>query len=409
VGARALQGWALRSAGRPEDAADAFLASAREATGERAADTLWNAVLCLDEAARAGRPGAVARANAVVDRVVAEHEGTGAAVRAHAWRVVRADVPRAEDVEALLAPSVPLEFAPAARRAAIEGLYRRFRALEGVERVAAARRALRAADDEAPLPGAEGTLDIRRRLEMSVATGDRARGAEALAALESRAEGDAAVARALDGEIAARRAQVALLERRTADALAAARTLAPETPWGRVAWQAAREAVAQDPGSGPLERAIVARAVALGAPPAEREGATVAAWARAEGDLLAHPDAAARAAGDAAGALAAVVVAAAREPTNADLALAEAALRIALGERERGLEALRDLLPRLPVGGAHWTAAKALQVRTLAAQEPRRARQVLDQARALVGAWGDGPSAEELRALDRALPRSDEP
>lgn len=439
VGARALQGWALRGAGRPEAAADAFLASAKGATGERAADTLWNAVLCLDEATRAGSPAAAERAHAIVERVVAEHEGTGAAVRAHAWRVVHAEIPLAADVDALLAPTIPAELAPAARRAAIEGLYRRFRTLKGAERTAAARLALRAADDEIAPPGAEGTLDLRRRLEMSMATEDRARAAEALAALEARAERDAALAVALAEELAARRVQIARIERRTADALAAAQGLDPDTPWGRVGWRAARDAVVRDPASGAEERALTARAVVRGTPESERRSAEVAAWARAEAALRTEVEGASRTAGDPRGApdagaargaagdarapaasaapgsedarsaAAAVAVALARDPTNADLALAEVEIRLALGERERALEALRKALARLPVGSEQWLAGKALQVRAVAAEDPARARLLLDQARGLAGGWGEGASADALRALDRSVPGGPRP
>jgi hypothetical protein len=366
AGARALQGWALRGAGRLVEAADAFEASARNSTGDRAADTLWSAVLCLDEAARVGQAGGErepdprVRADALVDRVAAEHAGTQAAVRAHAWRVVRASTPDVADIDALLAPSVPAELAPAARKAALEGLYRRFRTTEGVDRLSAARKALAVGDAEQVDPGQDGTLELRRRLELGVAVDDRTRSAESLAAIEVRTERDADLAQSLAAELAARRTQIAALDRRASEALAAARELAPSSAWGRVAWRAAREAAARDPAATAVQRAIAARAVVQGWPDvAQVPAVETVAWANAEVALLAdmeqRADGASASEGDAPGAAAALASARARDAQDVDVALADASLRWAMGDRAGADEVLRTVLVKLPTGSPAWS------------------------------------------------------
>ncbi|MFO0783984.1 MAG: hypothetical protein U0636_09910 [Phycisphaerales bacterium] len=153
--------------------------------------------------------------------------------------------PAQADIEALLSAEVPTELAPAARKAALEGLYRRFRTLAGADRAAAARRALGLGDAEPPGAGDDGTAELRRRVEMAVGVDDATRAAESLAALEARAEQRPALAQQLAQELAARRVQVAALTGKVAQAMDAARATDPATPWSRVAWRAARRAAAR--------------------------------------------------------------------------------------------------------------------------------------------------------------------
>lgn len=419
AGARALQGWALRGAEQWVPAADAFEASAQSASGDRAAEALWSAVLCLDRAQRAQDGGArderiAERLAALVARVAREHSSTAAGTRAHAWRVVNTATPSETDIAALLSTAVPPELAPAARRAAIEGLYRRYRTLEGAERVAAARRALAVADQDLPDPGDNGTLDLRRRLEMGVAVDDRTRAAESLAALEARTARDDRLAAQLADELAARRAQIAALGGSTADALAAAQALDPQAPWGRVAWRAAFEAAERDAACTPAQRADAARgafAAAKASPKGQESGALIElmAYAQAEAALAATgaraPDLVER------GRAATEAVAQARQahPKRADLALTDAELRWALGDHAGAAEVLRSVLQGLTVATPEWLRAKAMQVRAMAAQDPQRARELLEQVRALAGDFGEGPTGDALRTLDQELPRGGGP
>lgn len=416
AGARALQGWALRGAEQWVSAADAFEASAQSASGDRAAEALWSAVLCLDRAQRAQDGAArdertAERLAALVERVAREHSATAAGTRAHAWRVVNTATPSETDIAALLSTAVPPELAPAARRAAIEGLYRRYRTLEGADRVAAARRALAVADQDLPDAGDNGTLDLRRRLEMGVAVDDRTRAAEALAALEARTARDERLAAQLADELAARRAQIAALGGSASDALAAAGAVDPLSAWGRVAWRAAFEAAERDAACTPAQRADAARGAfvaARGSPKGKETGAIVElmAYAQAEAALAASnagPNARAQAAA------AAVAEARQAHPKRTDLALTDAELRWALGDQAGASEVLRTVLQGLAVATPDWLRAKAMQVRAMAVQDPARARDLLEQVRALAGDFGEGPTGDALRALDHDLPKGGAP
>lgn len=398
AGARALEGHILRSAGRAREAGESFLLAAVPLSGDRAGDVRWLAVLAFDEAARApGQQALASRAAAAADAIIRDLPGTSAAVRARAWRVMRAESPATEDIDALLGGSVPAELAPAARRAAVDGLYRRFRAGSGDERRAAARRALAAGDDEPIGAGMEGVLELRRRIEMAIALDDAARASDALMLLAARADRPTP---ALVDEMAARRAQVAALEGRLDDARHEAASLDPAGPWGRVASASLLAAVVRSPEATDSVRAEAARAVVRGQP---RAGAMeTGAWLRAEAGL-------ARAGGDGfdrAGALQAAAEVRGAPGGSATVTLAEADLRGATGDGAGEAALLRDLLSRERTGSDAWFEAKAMQVEALASTDPVRARAMLEQVRQLATGFGDGPAADRLRALDARLPKS---
>jgi hypothetical protein len=397
AGARALEGHILRNAGRSREAGESFLLAAAPLSGDRAGDVRWLAVLSFDEASRApGQQALAARASATADAIVRELPATSAAVRARAWRVTRAESPATEDIDALLGGSVPAELAPAARRAAVDGLYRRFRSSGGDERRAAARRALAAGDDEPVGAGSEGVLELRRRIEMAIALDDAVRASDALMLLAARVERPAP---ALVDEMSARRAQVAALEGRLDDARREAASLDPAGPWGRVASASLLAAVVRSPEATDALRAEVARAVVKGQP---QPGASeTCAWLHAEAGL-------ARAGGggfDRAGALEAALQVRAAPGGSVTVMLAEADLRGATGDRAGEATLLRDVLSRERTGSDAWFEAKAMQVEALAASDPARARAMLEQVRQLASGFGDGPVADRLRALDVRLPK----
>jgi hypothetical protein len=403
AGARSLNGYVLRGAGRPAEAADAFLAASKDMQGDRAGDARWMAVLSLDEAMH--RPGGAPlakRLGETVDGIVRDLPETGAAVRARAWRTVHADVPTVADIDALLGDQVHVELAPAARRAALDGLYRRFRALAGEDRRVAARRALAAGDDVAAGGGEEGTLELRRRLEMAVALDDRMRAADALTGLEARVAGGADAA-ALGPELAARRAQIAALDGRLDDARSEVAALDPSSPWGRVAAASLLAAVARNPACGPEVRASVAKAAVAGqGSPGPAEAAM---WMRAEAELLRER----RPSVDRAGAERAGAEALRGNPRSAALLLADADLRSASGDAAGAADRLRTLLASAPIGSEQWYEAKAMQVEAIAATDGPKARSLLEQVRQLGNGFGEGASAARLDALDARLPRAAAP
>ena len=397
AGASGLRALVLRNLGRFAEAADAFRASAASLRGELAGDARWNAVLCLDEAARGGDAAARARCDREVDGIVAELPASRAAVRAHAWRASSSAEPAEADIEALLSDAVPNDLAPAARRAATEALHRRFRAATGSARSEFARRALEAGDGIAPT-GAEAVDELRRRCEMALAVGDLARLSAALDALEERLPPGSASS-ALAAEVAARRVQRAVLEGRYAAARDGLAALAPASPAGRAAATTLLSAALRDPSCEPSIRAVAARALAIGEEPPSAWA--VAAWLSAEAEILAAGGEGI----DPEGAASAARACRTNAPGEPRLLLAEAAFLVARGDGPGGAAAVAELLSRAEVGSAPWLAAKELQVRVLAATDPARARAVLEQARALAGGFGDGPEGERLRALDERLPR----
>jgi hypothetical protein len=259
-------------------------------------------------------------------------------------------------------------------------------------------------------PGDDGTAELRRRVELAIAVDDRSRAADALSAVEARAERSESLGLALSDELAARRAQVAALDHRGADAIAAVRGLQPGSPWGRVGWRAAREAVSRDAAASPVQRAMVARAVVMGAAAgngaesAPSSVADVVAWSTAEADLLRAPSADRSEAGDPAGAATWLARARQRAPRDADLAIADSELRWAMGDRAGAAEVLRMLLSQVTAGSPIWFSAKAMQIQATAAEDPAKARVLLEQVRQLAGGFGEGETATQLHALDKRLP-----
>jgi hypothetical protein len=400
AGARALRAFVLRSAGRLAEAADAYLAAAAQVQGERAGDARWSAVLCLDELAR----GSGADARSAADRrdreiaaISADLPGTGAAVRAAAWRVVHDARPSSADIDALLSDAVPVELSPAARRAALEGLYRRFSAATGDERLSEARRALAVGDGVPAGAGSDGVASIRRRLELAVAAADRVRAEDALAALEARVP-EESMADAQRDELRARRVQVAVIAGDVDRARADFERLPRDGAWTRAAARSLADATFTDPSAPPELRASVARAIVLGTaqPPQE----DLVRWIDAESALLR----AGAAAVDAEGAARAIAAALAASPDAQGLLLADAAFRSARGDLAGAARSVRAVLARAAAGTPDWFAAKALQVEALAAEDPRKARAVLDQVRRLGNGFGPGPAGDRLRSFDQSLP-----
>ena len=390
-GARALQGHILRGAGRPAEAADAFIVAADLLSGDRASEARWMAVTSLEAA------GSIDRARAQADRLVTEAPESIAGVRARAWRVAAAEVPSAEDIDALLGGGVPMELAGAARRAAMDALYRRFRASDGVERTASARRALAVADDEPAAAGPVGTVDVRRRLEMAVAVRDAPRARQALDALAARAGQDPALA----DERAARAAQVAALEGRLLEAMDWLDRVDAASPWSRVAATTVLAAVGSSVRAPAELRARVSKRLA-DAPDAGSAlpvGALLA-WIEAEAQLARSGHAGV----DRRGAIAAADRAVTAHPRDIPLALAAADFAAATGREARAQELVQRALSAEPVGSEGWLLAKAVQLEAMSVTDGPRARQMLDQVRQLTGGLGSGPGGDRLRSLDATLP-----
>jgi hypothetical protein len=205
---------------------------------------------------------------------------------------------------------------------------------------------------------------------------------------------------ALADVLAARRAQVAALEGRLEDARRESAALDPAGPWGRVASASLLAAVLRSPDAPDSVRAEVARSVVKGQP---RPGAAeTCGWLRAEAGLAR----AGKSGFDRAGALEAAAQVRAAPGGSVTVALAEAELRGAIGDRAAEAALLRDVLSRERTGSDAWFEAKAMQVEALAREDAPRARVLLEQVRQLASGFGDGPVADRLRALDARLPKS---
>lgn len=91
------------------------------------------------------------------------------------------------------------------------------------------------------------------------------------------------------------------------------------------------------------------------------------------------------------------------DPRNRTVLEAAAEFFEQSGDMEAALDALRSLLGGLPAGSEQWFEVKVRLLTILAKEDPARARQVLDQHRALYPEMGPAPFGERLRTLDRQL------
>ncbi|MFO0874893.1 MAG: hypothetical protein U0575_13105 [Phycisphaerales bacterium] len=446
--AQAMLGWCRYYQGRMVDASNAFAEAASRQEGNDAAESLWMAIVSLDRLRGAGATTDVdarlrSQLDGLVGRFLAEHPSSPRAPHLVLRRARGAEQPTMDLAEQLLSVPSNSDAHADAQRQAVQVLYELFRAAKGAERDALARRLLATT---APMLDAEGgrlaemdsagreahLLRVRQTLEAALEPGvDRHELARTR--LDELAQAGAAGwvdLAPIAPELAFRRLQVHLASGETADAERVARGLvaqAPDATWRR----AVERAMFRDA----LERWRSAGQAGLD--DATRLSPVVEWGSRVLSEAEANPDAKGRRAELQSPAmlatLAAVAEAGARwwatthdaatgqraaerletlleiRPTDATALRLGAQVAQGLGQPAKALDRLRTLLAGTPVGSPEWYEAKCRQLAILRDTDIARARQVMDQLKAMHPDYGPSPWAERLRELDAKIPLAPAP
>ncbi|HMN96005.1 MAG TPA: hypothetical protein PKC43_06755 [Phycisphaerales bacterium] len=454
--AEALVAWCHWYRGELGAAAVTFERAADAQRGENSAEALWMAIAATDRLARAGDRAAEARLVDLIDRFLQEHPGSPRVPRLLLRRSFSVDRPTPQLVDRLLAVPAGSEEQVLARRRAVQVLYELYRSSSAADQAEWARRLVAVGesvvgDDAARLErldAAERTAHLVRVRQVVEASLDPSLGRSDLAlrlldeldALAGAGSDELAGARS---ELAFRRIQALLaaasergaaLDPRTfaeAESIALAISAA-EDPWSlpmaRLLFRTAVERLRAEEQAGGVDAAGAEaaptrwmrstfewgrRALANHDPrdpaalaEAMRNDARLVHGVRALGEVaaaIAEAERDAELARDGAGWLEAVLL---LRPTDS-AALRSAAIASAVAEdHARAVEHARTLAAGLSIGAPGWYEAKWRLVASLAKLDPKRARAVLEQHRALDPALGPSPWGERLRELDRVLPPS---
>lgn len=437
AGAQALIGWCLYFQGRFLDARQAFEQAAGLLPPAEAAEALWMAIVSLDRVVRA-------RANPALE---ADLQGMIKSFRArfpsseYTPRLVLrgADVtqgePTPELVEELLAIPPGSPDYDAARRRAEQMLYTLYQSAAGERRVEWADRYLRVAlpmllavAPDALREGLEAVdpflVRARRVLEVSLAPGvEQPRAAEAmLGRLDELVAAGVLDVAPIQSELDYRRLRVTTLDGQMDQARAIAERLwsrDEDDAWARAgaraifkhavdSWRSIPpQRLADDPQApgvliqvvtwgGRALREYEERENALDDPSILASYAVVAEAAHVLFDLTQEKQQ-----GERALFLYEKVLDA--RPTNAAFLRAVGLLADQFGKTERSIECWRRLSVGLPTETDGWYEAKYHLIRLLATTEPRRAREVMDQHKALYPEYGPPPWRERMQELDRTI------
>jgi len=437
--AQALAGWCRWYSGRWLDAADAFEKAALTQRPADAAESLWMAILSLDRLR--GAPSAdaalAARADRLARRLLDDHPGSPRTPFL-LLRIAASGAATPEQVDQLLAVPAGSSAQPAARRAAVQALYDLYRRATGAQRADAGQRFLATAvplfdEEDSGLAnmdeGQRAGFLVRARqiLDAALAPGVTRHelAARVLGRLTARGEAGLLDLQPLREELGFRALEIELHDGDLAAAERQARELLERgvvDSWREAIGRAMfRDAVDRWRAAGPagLDEAASLR-------PVVEWGGQLLRSAEEEKDLplrrAAFADASLQAV------LATTIEAGARlmalngdrelgERTLArldDLAIARpndaAALRWdaqisdALGQDSRALARLRTLLAGAGVGSDLWFEAKWRLISILARTDPTRAREVLEQHKALQPDYGPAPWGQRLRDLDAKIP-----
>jgi hypothetical protein len=441
VAAQALAGWCRWYAGRWLDAADAFEKASATQRPPDAAESLWMALLSLDRLR--GAPSAdhalAARADRLAQKLLNDHPGSPRTPFL-LLRVAAGGDATPEQIDQLLAVPASSAAFPAARRAAVQALYGLYRRASGVERTEAAQRFLATAvplfDEEEPeLATMDDTQRVgflirgRQLLDAALAPGvtrhELAR--KVLERLITRGEEGVLDLEPLHEELGFRRLELNL---HAGDLAAAERQARELLERGTVAsW---REAIAKAMFRDAVERWRAAGPAGLDDASALRPvvewGGHLLRSAEEEQDLplrrAAFADPAIQAV------LATTIEAGARllaingdrdlgertlvrldelalaRPNDAAALRWDAQVSQALGQDSRALAKLRTLVAGAGVGSELWFESKWRLLTILARTDPARAREVLEQHKALQPDYGPPPWDERLRELDARIPAS---
>lgn len=409
--ARQLAGWCLVGAGDFAEASVLFEQAAQSLPAVRAAESLWLAAEAIERAAMAApasERGALEQSRQrMLDLLLERHPESAFALRAEVSRIRNTGQADADALARLRA--VP-RGSPAwidALAAAEEILYRRVRSGRDDERRMAALEYLETARSEDAPDASTRRTWLRRRAEVALVPGVE-RLPEAMAAvteLRARATAGEFTIDEIQPELQLRDLQLAALDGRLEQAMTLLRSfeeLSAETLVRLGRRSILRAAQRQD---NDASRMLV---VDVGAALLAEENLTIDDGARHAVALAVGQAALALSGADSearlAKALDTLALARARRPS--DLTLLE--LTSGLAERakrdELALECLRAILAGTTLGERAWFDARLRQVRVLARSDPKQARRVLDQHRALIPEWGPEPWGAELRALDRSVP-----
>ncbi len=436
--AEVLLGWCRYYANRLRDAAGHFEQAAARQGAADGAESLWMAIVCLDRLEQQRRdPQTTTQLEELVARFLSSYPSSQRAPQLVLRRARGSEPASPALVEQLLAVPPNSTLHADAQRRAVQILYELVRTGTGQARAESARRLLAVAvplleEDEARFtelsPVAQESHLIRARQAVEVALDASIERPELAITLLDRLEAltvrHAVDTLAIADELRFRRLQAFL----ALDDLAAAERLASElgeraTPdWGRAVHRVMfRDAVERWRAAGPAGadraellapvvewgRRVLAEAESIDDPASMKAALTdqtlipalqsvVEAggrWWQQNNDAALARETLARA----------DVILSVR-PSDALLLRWGAVLAQGVGENEKALERLRTLLAGAQTGTDLWFEAKWRLLTVLNQTEPARARDVMNQHKALHPEYGPEPWRERLRTLDARIP-----
>jgi len=429
---RSLEAWCRYFQGRYREARELFETASEMPNADRAAESLWMAIVCLDKLARQSENNHMqADLLVLIERFLERFPSSTYAPRLILRRTATIETPSLDDVDALLAIPPQSDVYRDARRRAAQILFAVYRRASPPERIDVGTRFLAAAQglmlvyEQDVLRGDPGAREqyitwARQVLDVALSPDMQRLGAArtALETLEVFADDGHLDLAEYEQEIAYQ----AVRERLLSDAIGAADRLANELwtsePGGEWAVRAARvvffDAYARYDAAAAQGRTdeVATELVIRHGPRALSEYADddagleepgVLAWHAALADVMLERFL--RTGDDALGGrtraryerLIGII------PTDAGFIRAIALLAGELNDRDAALDAWRRLLAGLPAGSDRWFEARYESLALLARLDPDRATQVLAQHRQLHPDYGPAPWGPRLRMLGERL------
>ncbi len=432
-----LAGWSLLELGRPGDAADAFEAAAERTGGPRRADAMWGAIVALDQLVVDGGSEATdaqVRRDGLIERFLDGFPADDRAPSLVVRRITGRDDPSGGDLNVLLAVPKGHPTWEIARRRGAQAIYQQFREATVGGRAELGASFLDVADELlgrerdadamfVDLRGADGVL-LRQAAEVASheEVGDRDRGAAYFARIELAMErGGFEQVPDLPNELEYRRLGMAIATDDFEDAMIRLDRLPVEadTPeaarWSRLGAQrlhrAAFQRMRNDEASLPMVRAAVLageRFIGLVAGPEtsidealeDDSLLPVAASVAAARQAIFNVD------GDEENGRRALELyksILAKRPRDGSVLEAGGDLGTRLNDEEFALECWRRLGSAAASGSDLWWKARCGLIDVLAETDPDRAREVLEQIRALHPELGPPTFRARLLELDIRL------
>ncbi|MDG2021729.1 MAG: hypothetical protein P8J59_07245 [Phycisphaerales bacterium] len=432
-----LAGWSLLELGRPADAADAFEAAAERTGGPRRADAMWGAIVALDQMVVDGGTEAIdaqARRDDLIERFLDGFPADDRAPSLVVRRITGRDDPSGGDLNVLLAVPKGHPTWEIARRRGAQAIYQQFREATIGGRAELGTSFLDVADELlgrdrdadaifVDLRGADGVL-LRQAAEIASheEVGDRDRGAAYFAQIELAMErGGFEEVPDLPNELEYRRLGMAIATDDFEDAMIRLERLPVEadTPeairWSRLGAQRLHRAAFQRMRNGDASLSVVRAAVAAG----ERFIGLVAGIETSIDEAL-EDDSLLPVAASVAAARQAIFNAdgdeengrralelyksiLAKRPRDGSVLEAGGDLGTRLADEEFALECWRRLGSAAASGSDLWWKARCGLIDVLAGTDPDRAREVLEQIRALHPELGPPTFRARLQELDIRL------